>query len=184
MNNLANYLTIFRIFLVPFLVASLFYYSPERSSLRVAALAAFAVACLTDALDGWLARRLNQISEIGAYLDPIADKLLLLAGFVCLSFMGNLPEEMRVPAWLTLTVITRDVIILTGAASIFLTTGKLHPQPLWVGKATTFFQMATLLAALLSAPAPFRPALNALTFVLTVASGFSYIRMGGRLLSR
>src|SRR5262249_52154705 len=120
--NLANNLTILRILLVPVFILSLIYYSPENSFCLSLSAGAFFVACLTDALDGYIARRLNQKTTLGSYIDPIADKLLLLSGFVSLTFMPNLPSSMRIPAWVTLTVITRDLLIILGSVLIFLTT--------------------------------------------------------------
>lgn len=180
--NLANNLTVLRILLVPVFVGSLVYYSPERQALRLAAAALFLAACATDALDGYLARKLNQKTELGSTIDPIADKLLLLSGFLSLSFMGHLPEAMRIPAWVTLAVISRDGLILIGSVVIFITTGRLKTTPLFIGKATTVLQMLTLFACLVSTPPGIRSGLFLAVFVLTLASGLSYIRMGSRLL--
>ena len=179
--NLPNNISVFRIFLVPVFVTLLVYYSPERSYLREISVAVFLVACLTDAVDGYLARKLNQITPIGTYIDPIADKLLLLSGFLSLSFIRNLPESMHIPAWVTIPVIARDVVILIGSTMIFITTGNLKAEPLLIGKATTLMQMLTVLICLVPAPPSFQlPAFFA-TVLLTVISGIQYIRVGGRL---
>ena len=180
--NLANNITLLRILLVPVFVACLIYYLPERETLRYAALGIFLFACVTDAVDGWLARRLGQKTVLGSYIDPIADKLLLLSGFFSLSYMVHLPQAMRIPAWLTIAVITRDAIILIGSVIIFITTGRLKAEPLFIGKVTTVFQMLTLLAALCLLPASAQLLFFAATFVLTVASGIVYLRTGGRML--
>ncbi len=180
--NVANNLSILRVILVPVFVVCLVYASPERAALHQAATLIFIVACLTDALDGYLARRLGQITVFGSYVDPLADKILLTSGFLALSFMTHLPITMRIPAWVTVPVIARDLVILTGAAMMFFTTGSLKAKPLLVSKITTLFQMLTLLGALVSAPPPLQYTLYALTVTLTVISGMSYIRMGGRLM--
>ncbi len=180
--NLANRITITRIVLVPLFVASLLYLSPERPYLHLIGVLIFLSACVTDALDGWLARRRNEKTELGSYIDPIADKLLLLSGFLSLSWMPHLPEAMRMPAWVTLSVVSRDFLIVTGSVLLFFTTGELKPRPIFVGKITTVVQMATLLAALTGAPQPLCLFLNALTVFYTVWSGVLYVHMGGQML--
>jgi cardiolipin synthase (CMP-forming) len=180
--NLANRITIFRITLVPVFVAALLYYSPPRDFLRLGAIAAFFLACLTDALDGYLARRRNQKTEFGSYIDPIADKLLLVSGFLSLSLMPHLPSAMHMPGWVTITVISRDVVILIGAILIFFTKGVLKPTPIFVGKLTTVTQMSALFAALLAAPEPLRLILNTAVVLLTTWSGVSYVKIGGQMM--
>ncbi len=180
--NIANNLSILRILLVPVFVASLLYWAPDKSYLHLISLGVFMLACVTDGVDGYIARKLNQKTVLGSYLDPIADKLLLLSGFISLSFMPHLPEAMRIPAWVTIAVISRDVIIVLGSTMIFMTTGTLKAEPLWIGKATTVVQMGTLLVALLGVSAPISSSLFFMTFILTVFSGVLYIRVGEKLL--
>jgi cardiolipin synthase len=158
------------------------YYSPENDGLRLAALGIFGFACLTDAVDGYVARKFNQQTVFGQYIDPIADKLLLLGGFLAMTFIGSLPGDMRIPAWVTIAVITRDVVILMGSAIVFFATSSLTPEPLRVGKATTFFQMMTLVAFLAKSPEWLRHTSCILTVLLTTISGIQYIRMGARLM--
>ena len=180
--NLATQITVLRILLTPLFVTLLLYYGPGRERLHYYAFAVFAAACLSDAVDGYLARKLDQKTVLGSYLDPVADKLLLLSGFLSLSFMSQLPPAIRIPAWVTIPVLTRDIIILIGSAMIFLTTGKLTAEPLFIGKVTTFCQMAALFVALLATTEAVRMAFFTATVALTVASGIGYLRMGGRLL--
>lgn len=181
--NLANQLSLVRILSVPVFVSALLYY--ESSPLFYwLGLATFVTACVTDAVDGCLARRLNQKTVLGSYMDPIADKLLLVSGFLSLSLIGHLPPEMRIPGWVTIPVITRDVVILLGAAAVFITTGSFRAEPLYIGKVTTVFQMLTLLASLSMAPAPLRAALFTATVLLTLLSGIFYIRVGNRILQK
>ena len=180
--NLANNLTVLRIVLVPLFVGTLLYYSPEKAYLKDVAAALFVIACLTDALDGYLARRMNEKTVLGSYIDPIADKLLLLSGFLSLSLMSHLPPAMRIPAWVTIPIISRDVIILIGSTMIFVTTGTLKARPLWIGKVTTVCQMSTLFFSLMMAPPALQICLFVLTVLFTVLSGVSYIRLGGQML--
>jgi cardiolipin synthase len=137
---------------------------------------------LTDAVDGYVARQFNQKTVLGSYIDPLADKLLLLCGFLSLSLMKHLPDSMRIPAWVTIPVVTRDIIILIGSAMIFLTTGKFTARPIVIGKVTTFFQMATLLTVLLGLTSDIQFLLFVATVSLTVLSGIQYFRMATNLL--
>lgn len=180
--NLANQITIFRIVLVPVFVVSLVYATSYQPWMRWVALGCFTLACATDALDGWVARRFSQITRLGSFIDPIADKLLLLSGYTILSFWTGTPETLQIPAWVAIAVIARDVIILIGAVLIFFLTNALKPQPIFIGKATTLLQMLTLLAVLAGAPQAILQILFVMTAALTIFSGFIYIRIGGRLL--
>lgn len=170
-----------RILLVPVFIASLLYYTAERNYLYLIALGTFVVACVTDALDGYLARTLNEKTEFGSYMDPLADKLLLLSGFLSLSLMSHLPSQMRMPAWVTIPIISRDVVILVGSLIVFMTTGSFRARPLFIGKLTTVVQMATLFLSLLAAPIFVRQIFYFLVIALTVWSGGLYIRMGGQM---
>ena len=180
--NPANQLTVLRIVLVPVFIASLLYYSAERDYFYFVSLMAFLLACLTDGLDGYIARKYNQKTLLGSYIDPIADKLLLVSGFLSLSFMHHLPDSMRIPAWFTILVIARDGIILIGSLMIFLTTNHLKAEPLYIGKITTVFQMIALFLSLVSAPGQFKWMIFVTTGFLTLASGIQYICMGGKML--
>ncbi len=180
--NLANRITIARIVLVPVFVASLLYYSAERPFFHTVALAIFLAACASDALDGCLARRRSETTELGAYMDPIADKLLLLSGFLSLSLMKNLPGSMHMPAWVTISVFSRDIVIVIGSVLIFFTRGELKPKPIFVGKITTVVQMAALFGTMISAPETLRFLLNGATVFFTLWSGVLYVTMGSRIL--
>ncbi len=117
-------------------------------------------------LDGFLARILKSRSELGRFLDPLADKLLLLSGFLGLLFVPALPY--RPPLWITVTIVFRDLMIVLGLLVIFFLKGKVAIQPNFLGKATTAFQMATLLAILLVWPISIF--LCYVTAALTIAS--------------
>ncbi|MBI2095180.1 MAG: CDP-alcohol phosphatidyltransferase family protein [Candidatus Omnitrophica bacterium] len=180
--NLANNLSILRIILIPLFLTSLIYTPVHEGFFCSLSALLFVLACVTDAMDGYVARRFSQKTQLGSYIDPIADKLLLVSGFLALSFMGHLPEAMRIPAWVTVSVITRDVVILIGALVIFIMSGRLKAEPLLIGKVTTFVQMLTLFSALVMAPAVLRNALFIATTVFTAVSGVLYVRMGERMI--
>lgn len=180
--NLANNLSVLRVVLAPAFVGCLVYYGPGRETLLNIAIGIFIFACITDALDGYFARKFGQVTVFGSYIDPLADKLLLVSGFLSLSLMTNLPLAIRIPAWVTIPVVTRDLVILTGSTVIYVVTGKFKAEPLLVSKMTTLCQMIALFAALVAAPPAAQLCLYIATVVLTVASGFLYVRMGGELI--
>src|SRR5258708_34878726 len=125
----ANKITILRILLIPFFVVDLIYYVRSGNEAhRLAALLSFAIAAILDGVDGYIARRYNQISELGKILDPLADKLLLVSGIVALSFNhGNFLGQ--IPLWLTGTIIGCDFLILIGMFVIQLTVVKIDVRP-------------------------------------------------------
>jgi cardiolipin synthase len=147
------------------------------------ALGVLVLAGLSDGVDGLLARRLNQRSAIGAYLDPIADKLLLSSSFVILAFAH------KISWWLTILILSRDVLILIVAAVIILISGYRPFPPSIYGKLTTTIQIILVFAVVLGAafPAPWLALLNrALIYGvagLTVLSGFHYSVVIARRLS-
>jgi cardiolipin synthase (CMP-forming) len=138
------------------------------------ALLVLVVAGLSDGIDGLLARKLNQRSALGAYLDPIADKLLLSSSFVILAF------EKQVAWWLTIIVLSRDILILIVAVVIILISGYRPFPPSIFGKLTTFFQIILVFSVVLGAAYPnvFVAGINRpLAYVvatLSVFSGFHY----------
>jgi cardiolipin synthase (CMP-forming) len=145
----ANKITILRILLIPFFVVEILYFVRTGNELhRMLALLTFAVAAICDGVDGYIARHYNQRSELGAILDPLADKLLLVSGIVVLSFDHH-PQLATVPLWLTGTIIGRDILLLTGLVVIHLTVGKVKVRPHLVGKAATVLQMSVVLWVLL-----------------------------------
>jgi len=177
----ANKVTLIRILIIPIFVVCLMYYTPQNDYFRYLALIIFILAVLTDALDGFIARRTNQHSELGSYLDPIADKLLIIVAFISLSVMSNLPSKIIIPGWATLLVITRDVVILLGASLIHIVKGKFKVAPSLLGKITTFSQMLTIVSVLGNFPYWHIILYCAIGF--TILSGTDYIRTGNRLLS-
>jgi len=144
------------------------------------ALALFVVASITDGLDGLLARVLHQQSRLGAFLDPLADKLLLLGCYLALAYVGS------APAWLTATIVVRDVLIVSAVYLIYQRIGRFTMAPSLPGKLTTFLQMATAAALLVDGwresaiPFSLGP-LFIVTAFATVVSGVHYITVGLRL---
>lgn len=137
LRNIPNVLTAIRLLLAP-LVAYL-----VLGHFAFAALVVFAVAGASDALDGFLARRFGLVSRFGEYLDPAADKLLMLASFIALTLMQ------AVPLWLTALVIGRDVAIVLGVGIAWLFSLPLKVEPLAVGKASTVVQVGYVALILL-----------------------------------
>lgn len=181
-----NMLTIFRMVLIPVFVTLLFY---QRFIL---ALAAFVLAGITDGLDGLLARRFDQRSQLGTVLDPIADKLMLVTAFVVLSmrsvFPEPLPSHLPVPFWVTVAVISRDVFIVVGAAAINIMTGFRGFRPSWLGKLNTTIQIIAIAVIIFAASVPYwtgyyLPTLYVIVFALAVFSGAHYVFFASKLLN-
>jgi cardiolipin synthase len=171
----ANKVTILRILLIPFFVAGILYYVRTGNELyRVAGLLCFAIAAICDGVDGYIARHYNQISELGTILDPLADKLLLVSGVVLLSF-NHEPLLNQLPAWLTITIIGRDVVLLIGLAVIHLTVGKVKVRPRMLGKVATVLQMSAVLWVLLQWHTVLLDYLVIGTAVCTAVSGVWYV---------
>ena len=168
--NLPNSLTILRIFLIPVFIGFLIYERYEYS------LAVLLLAGLTDGLDGTIARVANQRTRLGAYLDPLADKLLLTSGFVTLSVLH------LVPSWIAIVVVSRDMMLMTGTLLARLTESQLDISPTLLGKGTTLFQLSYLIlvVVLTSRQMDLRliQPLLYLMVCLTVMSGFHYLYRG------
>jgi len=175
--NIPNFLTLLRIILVPIIVIFLIQGS------FLSAIIAFIMAALTDALDGFLARTLGQQTELGAYLDPIADKALLTSSFVTLSVLHV------IPGWLTVIVISRDIIILLGIAVFSMMSISVNIRPTLVSKITTAIQLTTILAVLSDRSFPgyileiWMMALYWLTAIFTIISGLNYMIRGQKLIN-
>src|SRR5918992_3016400 len=161
-----NLLTVFRMVLIPVFVSLLFY---QRF---VLALAIFILAGITDGLDGLLARRFDQKSQLGTSLDPIADKLLLVTAFIVLSmrsvFPQPLPSHLPIPFWVTVTVISRDVFIIVGAAAINVMTGFRGFRPSLLGKLNTTIQIIAIAVIMFAASMPYYTGYYLPTLYVTV----------------
>jgi cardiolipin synthase len=179
MLNLANKLSIFRVLLIPLFVISIMYYTPEKDFLRIIAIFIFILAIFSDALDGYIARVKRQRTRLGRFLDPLADKLLLITAFICLSIVKTLPEQFKLAPWVVIIVISRDAIIVLGLAIIHIANGKLNIVPTMLGKITTALQMIFILALLLQLKT--YPLIMYIMIFFTILSGLDYIRIGNRL---
>src|SRR5687768_9765492 len=184
--TIPNLLTMFRMVLIPIFVSLLFYQK------FLLALAVFVLAGITDGLDGLLARRFSQESQLGTVLDPIADKLMLVTSFVVLSMRGvfptPLPAHLPVPFWVTIAVISRDVFILVGAAAINIMTGFRAFRPSFLGKISTTVQIVAIATIIFAARFPYGtgyylPTVYAIVVGLAVLSGGHYIFFVSKLLN-
>ena len=187
----ANKITLVRILMIPAFVTMAIYYgeSIKRGDplewQRFAAIIIFIFAAVSDGLDGYVARRYNQRSTLGVYLDPIADKGLLLSGIITLSISNwsqSDPEYGRFPAWFPVLVISRDVVILVGTMILYLLNGKVHVKPNWTGKVATVLQMIAIGWVMLQLR--FIPLLYVVVLagVFTLISGIVYVTDGVRQL--
>lgn len=180
-----NLLTMFRMALIPVFVSLLMGRKFEW------ALAVFVLAGVTDGLDGLIARRFKQGSQLGTILDPIADKLLLVTSFIVLSIPAiapqPLPRHFPVPFWVTVAVISRDVFIVVGAAAINIVTGFSGFRPSWLGKINTTVQILAIAFILVAASFPslsgYLPTVYTTVFGFAVLSGIHYIFFASRLLN-
>lgn len=172
--------------LIPVFVSLLFY---QRFLL---ALTIFVLAGVTDGLDGLLARRFDQKSQLGTILDPIADKLMLVTAFVVLSmrsvFPQPLPSHLPVPFWVTVAVISRDVFILVGAAAINVVTGFRGFRPSLLGKINTTVQIVAIGVIMFAASVPYGtgwylPTIYATVFGFAVLSGAHYVFFVSKLVN-
>ncbi len=168
--NIPNILTLIRILLTPLFVIALL------KGIFSFALFIFIIAAISDALDGITARWLDQRTLLGAYLDPIADKLLILASYICLGFMGLVPD------WLAVIVISRDILIFLGVATLKLMDLGMEVRPSIASKMTTTAQLFTVFVILLDRNFPFQYGLYILTAILTSISGLHYIYIGMNVL--
>jgi cardiolipin synthase (CMP-forming) len=181
----ANKVTIVRILLIPFFVVELIYYVRTGNELhRLVAILCFAIAAICDGVDGYIARRYNQTSELGRILDPLADKLLLVSAIVLLSF-DNTPYFRQIPLWLTGTVIGRDLLLAIGALVIRAVVGDVTVRPRLSGKVATVFQMLAVSWILLQWDFHVELLKTWLlgAAILTGVSGLFYIWDGSRQLS-
>ncbi len=178
--NIANKVSLFRILSVPFFIASLIYYSPERDYLRFVALVIFTLGVISDAVDGYVARKAKQQSKAGLILDPLGDKLLLIAAFISLYFITEFPAGIKFPLWVTLIVISRDAIILLGAMVIYIVRQNISVYPTRWGKLTTTFQMLSVIGVLVQWKFVF--ILWWLAMIFTIISGIDYVRRGFNIL--
>lgn len=176
--TIPNILTIVRILLTPVFVMA---YTSENFNL---AWILFAIAGLTDALDGFLARIWNQRTQLGAMLDPLADKALLVTSFICLALKG------WIPIWFTVLVVSRDFIIIGGLAvlSFWGVDVRSRIKPIWISKFTTAAQIVLVIFVMVQRTFGFHYEMVLvgmvwITATVTVFSGIAYVRRGFELFS-
>jgi cardiolipin synthase (CMP-forming) len=168
--NLPNFLTLCRLGSIPVFLSLL---SRHRYS---AALWVFAAAAATDGLDGTVARWFDKRTELGAFLDPFADKLMLLSAFVVLTFTGDFP------GYVLSVVVIRDIVIVVGYLMLsFFTSERIPVRPSYLGKASTFLQLVCVIAALARLEIAYHDYWNALLYTtvgVTALSGVHYVYRG------
>jgi cardiolipin synthase len=169
--TLPNFITLMRMAMVPFFVLAVWEHDFSL------ALLILIIAGLTDAFDGYLARRMDMQSLIGAYLDPIADKMLITVAYIALTI--PLGQEVVIPLWLTILALFRDFVIMLVAGVLYIVEGLREFPPSPLGKATTFSQVATiavvLLANLTQIPWWIPEVCFYGSFALVIVSAFNYI---------
>ena len=172
--NLPNSITLIRVILIPFFV-DLMIYRYHRAALLV-----FIAACLTDALDGMIARLTNSKTELGAFLDPMADKLLIVSSFVTLAILA------KIPVWLVIIVVSRDIILTLGSMVIYFTGHSLSIKPSILGKTTTVMQLLvvtlTLVLIAYGIKSDYLKGAYWTSAILTVASGVQYVIRGMKIM--
>jgi len=172
-SSIPNLITLFRILLtIPLVLVIL-------KGNHGWALVILAIAGLSDGLDGYLARRYHWESRLGAILDPIGDKVLMVSSFITLGVIGELEF------WLVVVVILRDVVIVTGAVAYHFLVGRMEMEPTFISKTNTLFQIVLILAVLFSLSLYELPALviDSLTSVVlftTLYSGVNYVWIWGK----
>lgn len=174
MINIPNKITVIRIFFIPaFIIAIIYDY-------KNIALGIFCFSAITDALDGFIARFYGEITKLGSFIDPFADKLLMVTSFLFLSFFG----ELRIPLWISILVVSREVIMSLGWILLYLLTDcfkgdALVIRPTYIGKLTTIFQMLTIFLYLINIKLAYYVAL--IMVAIMVGSTIDYIIKGSRI---
>ena len=180
--NLANKFSLARLFLTPIFVLAILYYREDNLLFANLPLIVFLAAITTDAIDGFVARRYGQTTRVGTVLDPLADKFLLVVAFITLTFTETLPPHLRIPPWVLIIVLTRDIFLLIGASIIYMIVEYVEFKPSALGKITTFFQMLTILAVLLKFNYSY--VMWSAAAIFTVFSGIHYLIRANRILSK
>jgi cardiolipin synthase len=171
--NIPNTLTITRIVIIPVFITSIMY------NKYLSALILFIIAALTDLLDGLFARIANQKTPLGTFLDPLADKFLLVSSFVIFSVNGWIPK------WFTVIVISRDLIVVIGFFLLYMITSAIRIEPVFLGKLAIAVQLFILAYVLLTINMISLPPVHDIFFIvsaaLTAISGLQYIYKGFKL---
>jgi len=174
-GTIPNLITLSRILLLPFFAATLVYKEYQY------ALILFITAAITDILDGFIARITNQITDVGKILDPVADKFFLITSFVLMSYIELIPK------WLTIIVISKDIVVVSGCFIIYFVTHNLKIEPSMLGKLASGVQFILIGVVLLSSnmknglqvTMPFL----VIVAVITALSGIHYVYKGLKMAS-
>ncbi len=188
--NTANTVTLFRILLTPVFVGVMLMHrqlsmtGSDVNALqywRWLAISVFALAAISDGIDGFIARHFNQRTELGELLDPLADKILLNAAILTLSFSMGL-GIFQFPFWFPLIVFTRDLIILTVTLIIRFLNINIKTTPSLIGKITTFFQMCSVIVLLLGLPVGIINSIVYTATLLTIITCIQYVFVGLKMI--
>jgi cardiolipin synthase len=188
--TLATKITLLRMLGVPVFIVLVLYYTQglaagvDNVQLRIAALVVFASVALTDALDGYVARSRNEVTELGRILDPMADKALLISGLVLLTQPLMQGFEPHIPIWFTAMAISRDVALVAGYIVVHHFVDEVVVRPTLMGKTATFLQMVVIAWVLASWQSPYFDWLVIATGFFTLAAGGQYLLSGVRQLER
>ncbi|MDB9741612.1 CDP-alcohol phosphatidyltransferase family protein [Akkermansiaceae bacterium] len=187
--SFANYITLFRIVLIPVFVIFAWMYGKSllageaNEILRYAAMAAFGVAAIGDAVDGYVARKYNQVTKLGSYLDPIADKFLMFSAIMVLALVPWGEADWRIPLWFAAMVIIRDLSIATAVAFIYGLNKKVIIRVNISSKINTIVQLCTVGWVMLKIIplSPLYPTMVSALFILF--SSYQYVMETCRQLS-
>ena len=176
---LANKITIGRIFLIPVIIASILLYGESVNSGEPVALyrwlgiVLFVLAALSDALDGYIARKFNQRTWVGELIDPLADKTLMMSTILALTFT---PWPWSFPVWFPVLVIIRDVLAILGGFLVYHLAGQIDIKVHWSGKAATLLQICAICWVMLGIPVPSPYYVTVAAAGMTVLAGLIYLR--------
>lgn len=170
--NLANRITLIRIILIPiFIVLLIQGHNPWPAVI-------FTFTIVTDALDGFIARWKKQKTALGAFLDPLADKLLMFSSFLALTYLKI------IPLWIFVVILSRDILIVLGWVLVYFLYNSKEVKPRFFGKLTTVLQMSTVWLILLGLADPWKMNFLVVTVVITSVSCLDYIIDGSRRLGK
>jgi CDP-diacylglycerol--glycerol-3-phosphate 3-phosphatidyltransferase len=171
--NIANRLTIFRTLLVPFYFIFLLYSFPNNQFFVILSFILLLIIAIGDAIDGYLARKLNQVSKLGTFMDPVADKLTISISFIILGVY------MEIPAWLVIIVISKDVLIAIGWFLVYLQGGDITIRPSIFGKMCAFMQFVVIVLhfvfKVITSLVGIQPYIWWITCLLTVIAAAFYV---------
>ena len=186
--NWPNRITIARILLVVPLMICLLNMNSEWTAARHVGLVLFVVMAISDGLDGFLARRLKEETPLGRFLDPVADKLLIVTTVVLLAIDGTGVPGFILPSWVPVIIVGKDVLVVLGFVLVYLSCGQVLIEPRILGKACTLVQLVTVAVILLAPDLPLVlqgvvPALWWVAAGVAILAGLDYLRAGNRFVA-